>query len=99
MRARKTGRERRIAMAAAGATAVGACALALRRWYRRWGASRGELRDRLPGDELPGRTFLIRPIDETRCRLIVRSGGALPWWLAPLQALVLDPGHSSWSGR
>ena len=39
-------------------------------------------------------TFLVRPIDGATCRLIVRSHGpALPWWTAPLDALVLDPGH------
>lgn len=39
-------------------------------------------------------TFFIRPIDDRTCRLIVRSHGpALPWWLAPLDFLVADPGH------
>jgi hypothetical protein len=39
-------------------------------------------------------TFLIRPLDPTTCRLIVRSHGpALPAWLAPLEVLLLDPGH------
>ena len=39
-------------------------------------------------------TFLVRPIDEASCRLIVRSHGPAPRaWLRPLEALVLEPGH------
>jgi len=195
MRALKRRKGHRGAVVAAGAAAaaVGAYALLVRPWYRRWGASRQEAREPLPGDDLPGRTtstravtirapaaevwrwlvqigqdrggfysymsvenrlfragihnterivpewqdlkkgdfvrsarpdwmggryadrtgwrvadiepgrhlvlqgwgtFLIRPIDETSCRLIVRSHGpALPWWLSPVELLLLDPGH------
>ena len=39
-------------------------------------------------------TFLVRPIDERSCRLIVRSHApAPPAWLRPLEAIVLEPGH------
>jgi hypothetical protein len=39
-------------------------------------------------------TFLVRPIDANHCRLIVRSHGKRPpLWLAPLNFLVLEPGH------
>jgi hypothetical protein len=38
--------------------------------------------------------FLVRPIDANHCRLIVRSHGKRPpLWLAPLNFLVLEPGH------
>jgi hypothetical protein len=177
----------------AAAAVLGGYALLVRPWHRRWGASRAETREPLPGDELPGRTtstraitihapaseawrwlvqigqdrggfysytaienglfgagihnttevvpewqerkrgdfirgtrpdwmggryadkagwrvadiepgrymvlegwgtFLLRPLDDRSCRLIVRSHGpALPWWLAPLDALLLEPGH------
>ena len=46
----------------AAATVLGGIALGARPWYRRWGASRDDLRRRLPGDDLPGRTTSTRAV-------------------------------------
>lgn len=59
-------RARRVPRAAGtagvAAAVLGTAAMAVRPWYRRWGASREELRRRLPGDDLPGRTTGTRAV-------------------------------------
>lgn len=53
---------RSLRMALGAAAALGAYAMVVRPWHRRWGASREESRERLPGDELPGRTYSTRAV-------------------------------------
>jgi hypothetical protein len=53
---------RGVAAATVAGGALAGYAGLLRPWHRRWGATTAEVRESLPGDELPGRTMSTRAV-------------------------------------